>query len=190
MSTTEYLLNAVMLAFILITNHGCTTLTRRRNMLPLVLAGVLSVVFLLHLPTIGNDVTLEVTGGIAGVILGVLAALAVRLDLRPDGSVGATAGGAFAGLWVLTIGGRMVFAYGAEHWFPHAIATFSRAHEITGAQAWTAAFILMAVIMLATRALLTQTMGARLVHNGGGSEAPGTTSNDPPGQRPERPVLT
>jgi hypothetical protein len=165
MSTTEYLLNAVMLAFILITNHGCMTLTRRRNMLPLVLAGVLSVVFLLHLPTIGHDITLEVTGGIAGVTLGVLAAFAVRLELRPDGSVGATAGGAFASLWVLAIGGRMVFAYGADHWFPHAIATFSQAHLITGAQAWTAAFILMAVTMLATRALLTQALGTRLVHN-------------------------
>ena len=165
MSTTEYLLNAVMLAFILITNHGCTTLPRRRNMLPLVLAGVLSVVFLLHMPTIGHDVALEVTGAVAGVILGVVAALAVRLALRPDGSVEATAGGAFAGLWVLAIGGRMVFAYGADHWFPLAIATFSRTHEITGAPAWTAAFILMAVTMLATRALVTQALGTRLVHN-------------------------
>jgi hypothetical protein len=62
----------------------------------------------------------------------------------------------------------MVFAYGADHWFTAAIATFSRAHQITGAQAWTAAFILMAITMLVARALVTQALGAALIHRGQG----------------------
>ena len=168
MSATEYLLNAVMLGYILITNVGTRTLTRARKMLPLVLAAVLAVIFLRHVPTIGHDVILEAAGAAAGVILGVVAALVVRLVRRPDGSVQATAGLVFAGLWVLAIGGRMVFAYGADHWFTAAIATFSRAHQITGAQAWTAAFILMAITMLVARALVTQALGAALIHRGQG----------------------
>ena len=54
------------------------------------------------------------------------------------------AGAAYGGLWIAVIGGRCVFAYGAEHWFGRAIGEFSMTHQITGADAWTAAFILMA----------------------------------------------
>ena len=79
-----------------------------------------------------------------------------------DGSVQATAGAAFAGLWIVTIGGRMGFAFGADHWFQAAIATFSRAHEISCATAWSITFILMAITMLVGRALAGQALAAGL----------------------------
>jgi len=53
------------------------------------------------------------------------------------------------------IGGRMAFAYGADHWFPAAIGRFSIEHEITGADAWTAAFVLIALAMVLTRVVVT-----------------------------------
>jgi hypothetical protein len=165
MSPTAYLLNAVMLAYILFTNLRTTTLAGWRMTFPLVLASALALIFLRHAPTTGHDLILEITGAAAGVLFGMLAALVVRLAHGRDGRVQATAGAAFAGLWLLAIGGRMVFAYGADHWFTAAIATFSRAHEITGAGAWSAAFMLMAITMLMTRALVTQCRGAVLVRN-------------------------
>jgi hypothetical protein len=52
---------------------------------------------------------------------------------------------------VLVIGGRVAFAYGADHWFGPAIGRFSITHQITGADAWTAAFVLMALSMVVVR---------------------------------------
>jgi hypothetical protein len=46
---------------------------------------------------------------------------------------------------------RIGFAYGADHWFPEAIYRFSRDNLITGGDAWTAAFVLMALTMVLPR---------------------------------------
>ena len=61
------------------------------------------------------------------------------------------AGLGYAALWIAVIGGRILFAYGAENWFSREIAHFSRDHVITGADAWTAAFIIMALTMVVVR---------------------------------------
>jgi hypothetical protein len=65
------------------------------------------------------------------------------------------AGAAYAALWIAVIGGRCVFAYGADHWFGRQIGEFSITHQITGADAWTAAFILMALAMVVVRVAAT-----------------------------------
>jgi hypothetical protein len=71
------------------------------------------------------------------------------------------AGIAYAALWILVIGGRCVFAYGAEHWFPRAVGEFSLTHQITGSDAWTAAFILMSLTMVLARVAATGLATAR-----------------------------
>ena len=68
----------------------------------------------------------------------------------------------FAALWVLVIGGRMLFAYGAQHWYGRAIGEFSRANQITGSGAWAAAFVLMALAMVISRVLVTGTQASRV----------------------------
>jgi hypothetical protein len=151
MSTSQYLLNLGLLAFVLVTNLGTRTLTPRRVLLPVAVVAVAGYAYLRDLPTLGNDTRLELAGLTVGAVLGVVAALLVDVRRGPDGSVVTTAGAAFAGLWVVVIGGRMLFAYGADHWFGGAIGRFSRIHEITGAGAWTAAFVLMALAMVVTR---------------------------------------
>jgi hypothetical protein len=79
----------------------------------------------------------------------------VRVRRDRSGGLVTRAGTAYAALWVLVIGGRMAFAYGADHWFPVAIGRFSITHRITGADAWTAAFVLMALTMVLVRVLVT-----------------------------------
>ena len=162
MTTAEYLLNIGLLGYVLSTNLGARQLTRRRFTLPVLLVAVAGYAFLRGLSTAGNDSLLELAGLTAGVLLGALAALLVSLERRADGTVVAHAGAGFATLWVVVIGGRMLFAYGADHWFPAAIAGFSRRHEITGAGAWTAAFVLMALAMVLTRLAVTGAQAARL----------------------------
>ncbi|HET7762630.1 MAG TPA: hypothetical protein VF140_05920 [Phycicoccus sp.] len=154
MTTGQYLLNLALLAWILSSNLGTRTLTRRRVTVPLFVVAAAGWFYLKDAPTLGNDGVLELAGLAAGLALGVVAALAVRVR-RQDGRVLATAGTAFAALWVAVIGGRVLFAYGAEHWFPRAIGEFSRDHLITGADAWTAAFVIMALAMVLSRLAVT-----------------------------------
>ncbi len=154
MTTSQYFLNLALLAWILSSNLGSRALTRRRFTVPLFVVAAAGWFYLSDAPTLGNDGMLELAGLLAGVALGTLAAFTVRVRREGDRVV-ATAGVAFAALWVAVIGGRVLFAYGADHWFPRAIGEFSRDHFITGADAWTAAFVLMALAMVVSRLAVT-----------------------------------
>jgi hypothetical protein len=155
MSTTQYLLNAGLLAFVLWANLGTKAVERRRFTLPLLLVAVAAGVFLRDVPTAGHDLTLEMVGVAAGAVLGLVAAGLVQVHRDSTGRLVMHAGAPYAALWVAVIGGRCVFAYGADHWFGRAIGQFSMTHQITGADAWTAAFVLMALAMVVTRVAAT-----------------------------------
>jgi hypothetical protein len=160
-TATEYLLNIGILVLVLATNLGTRTLTRRRLVVPVLLVALAGGSFLRQLPTAGHDLELELTGLTAGVLLGVAAALLVRVR-RVGDRVVTSAGAGFAALWVAVVGGRVLFAYGAGHWYGPAIAEFSRSVRITGSSAWTAAFVLMALAMVVVRVLVTGAQAARL----------------------------
>jgi hypothetical protein len=162
MSTTQYLLNAGLLAFVLWANLGTRTVSRARFALPLLLVAVAAAVFLRDVPTAGNDVGLELAGVGVGAVLGLVAAALVRVDRNRAGRLVMRAGAAYAALWIAVIGGRCVFAYGADHWFGRQIGEFSMTHRITGADAWTAAFILMALAMVVVRVAATGVTTARV----------------------------
>jgi hypothetical protein len=161
MTTTEYLLNVGILALVLATNLGTRVLTWRRLVVPVLLVVLAGGSFLRQLPTAGHDVELELAGLTAGVLLGVVAALLVRVH-RVGDRVVTSAGAGFAVLWVAVVGGRVLFAYGAGHWYGAAIAGFSRSVRITGSGAWAAAFVLMALAMVISRVLVTGAQAARL----------------------------
>jgi hypothetical protein len=160
MTSSQYFLNAAILVWILWANLGTHVLTPRRVLLPLGIAAVVGWSYLRGTPTAGNDLTLEAVGLVAGIAFGVLAALLVRVR-RTDRGVLTTAGAPFAALWIVVIGGRMLFAYGTDHWFGAAVVRFSVRHDITSAGAWTAAFVLMALAMIATRVAVTGLAAAR-----------------------------
>jgi hypothetical protein len=155
MSSAQYALHVGLRVYILGSNLGTRRLTRGRLVLPVVLVSVAAWVFLRHVPTAGNDVRLELLGVGAGAALGVVAGLLVQVRSDASGAVVTRAGAWYAALWVAVIGGRVAFAYGAEHWFPTEIGRFSLTHRITGADAWTAAFVLMALAMVLSRVAVT-----------------------------------
>lgn len=162
MTTGEYLLNLGLLAYILAANLGTRPLSRRRIALPLLIVAGVGYTFLRNVPTSGNDVQLELAGLTLGVLFGVVAGLLVRVSRTENGRLVTTAGAAFAAIWVFVIGGRTLFAYGADHWFGRDIAQFSVQNQITGSGAWTAAFVLMALAMVISRVLVTAGQAARL----------------------------
>ncbi len=151
MTTSMYVLNVGLLAFVLATNLGTGAVTTLRLGLPVLLVFTAGTFLLRDLPTAGHDVALEAAGVGAGIVLGVVAGSLIRVERGRNMNLVMRAGAAYAGLWVGVIGGRMLFAFGAEHWFPAAIGRFSMTHQITGADAWTAAFILLSLTMVLSR---------------------------------------
>ncbi len=163
MTTGELLLNLGVLAFVLASGLGTRALNRSRFRLPIAIVLVIGLIFLRTVPTVGNDVGLDVILGLVGVGLGILAGclMAVRRD-PASGSLVTTAAASYAALWIAVIGGRILFAYGSDHWFASGIAGFSRQHAITGPSAWTAAFVIMAIAMVAARVAVTGIKAGRI----------------------------
>lgn len=163
MSTTQWALNALLLIWILSRNLGVRAVTRSMFVVPLLIVVMAAGGLLRDVPTVGNDWLLEAVGAGAGLVLGVLAALLCRVEARGQ-RLTVSAGVGFAALWVAVIGGRMLFATWAEGPGAPTIGAFSREHLITGADAWTAAFVLMALAMVAGR---LATLAIQLVRFGG-----------------------
>lgn len=155
MTTTQWLLNAGLLIFILATNLGTRPVTRRRLILPIILAAGAGILLLSNVPTGGNDLALDYIGAGAGIALGILAALLMRVERNPRGQVTSAAGLPYAALWLLVIGGRVAFAESANGWAAAGIRDFSISNSITGSDAWTAAFVSMALTMVAARVVTT-----------------------------------
>jgi hypothetical protein len=154
MSTAQWLLNGALLAFVLGRNLGVRPVTPGTFLLPALVVAAAAAGFLRHLPTAGSDVALETLGVLCGLVLGVGSALLTRVRVRGDRLV-VSAGVGFAVLWVLVVAGRVAFAEWATHGGGPAIASFSVRHRITGADAWTAAFVLMALAMVVARYAVT-----------------------------------
>lgn len=154
MSTPQWILNFALLGWVILRNLGTHRVTPSTFFVPLALVVAAGCWFLRDLPTAGHDVGLELVGIAAGLALGTVAALLTRMH-RHHGDLVVSAGTAFAAVWVLAIGGRMLFAQWATHDGARTIGEFSMRHHITGADAWTAAFVLMALTMVATRFVVT-----------------------------------
>lgn len=150
MSITQWILSIALLAWALVRNLGTRELTRGTFVLPLVIVVAAASYFLFPLPTTGNDLDLVVAFGLIGVLFGLAASAVTRLHDR-DGQLVATAGAGFAMLWLLMIGGRIAFAEWATGTGARTVGMFSRDHDITGADAWTAAFVVMALSMVLAR---------------------------------------
>ena len=150
MSTTQWILSIVLLAWALVRNVGTREVALGTFVLPVIIVVAAASFFLFPLPTAGNDLDLVLAFGTIGVLLGLAASAVTRLHRR-DGKLVATAGAAFAVLWLVMIGGRIAFAQWATGTGARAVGTFSRDHAITGADAWTAAFVVMALGMVLAR---------------------------------------
>ena len=160
-TTSMYLINAILVLLVIrqIREHP---LDRRHLVVPVLAVGAAAMMFLHSVPGGGSDIALELIGVCAGVVMGALAGLATRLRRGGDGQVLGRAGWLAAGLWISGVGARMAFAFAAGHGAGPAIARFSAAHQITGAGAWVAALVLMALADVLTRLAVLFVRGRRM----------------------------
>src|SRR4051794_24474942 len=150
MSTTQWILNIALLTWVLLRNVGTRPLDRAAFTVPLLVVGVAAGIFLRDVPTVGNDVALDVLFATIGLGLGVVATTLTRVRLAA-GRIVVTAGAAFAALWIAVIGGRIAFAEWATGPGSRPVGQFSRAPLTPGADAGTAAFVLRALAMVLAR---------------------------------------
>ena len=159
MSITEILPFAGLAGLIIATQLGRHTVSLRRFLAPLVAVAAVALFYLKGVPTVGGDLPFEIAFSLIGVAFGLLAAGLVRVERDwQTGRVVMQAGIAYAIVWLVAFGGRLAFSWGATNLWRDAVIQFSMTHQITGTAAWTAAFVLMAIAMVATRTLV---LGAR-----------------------------
>lgn len=166
MSTFDWILNLAILSIMIFTVIGTRAVTTMTFVRPLVIVGAVAALFLRGVPTGGNDVQLVLTFVGLGVVLGWLSSVASRVVVQGD-RVLVQAGAAYALVWLAAVGFRVAFVELAAHsaGFGRWLVTFSMQHQITGGDAWRAAFVLMALAMVVTRVVLigwrTRIVGGR-----------------------------
>jgi hypothetical protein len=168
MTTTAYLTNAALLLLI-VRQIRERRVDLRSLLVPVVIVYLIASSYLHSIPTAGNDLVLIVGLASVGLALGTTSAFLHSMRVGSDGVALARAGWIAVGLWVAGVGARMAFAFASEHGAGTAIAHFSVAHDITGASAWTAALVLMALCEVASRLAALHLRAHRLTraHTGG-----------------------
>lgn len=151
MDKTILLVNLLVLAAVLESDLGRRRIGWFRLGRPLLSLPVVLMVAGLHPAGSGTGLLLDIAGAVVGILLGLAAGALMRVEYddakrRPM----SRAGFPYAALWLVIIGGRLLFLYGTTHWFGRQVGEFLVNNRIS-ADAFAASFILMAFGMALTR---------------------------------------
>jgi len=132
-------------------------LTTQSALLPLALVGLAGLRYVRAFPTAGHDLLLDLVLVIMGVACGAISGLGTNVWRSDAGTVMARAGAVAATAWVLGMGFRMGFDVWAHTTAgQHSLLRFSIHQDITSAQAYVVAFVLMAFAQVVVRVAILQ----------------------------------
>ena len=150
--TDAMIVNGVVLATVLATDLGpARKIGPMRLLRPVIAAAVIIPLFIKNPVTHGNGLTVEIAGTVAGLLVGLAAAALMGVYRSPEtGRPVSRAGAPYAALWIVIVGARAAFSYGAEHWFAGPLVSWAVANQVSVA-ANTDGLIFMAVAMVLVR---------------------------------------
>ena len=154
MPTDVLIVNIAVLFAVLEADLGRRKISAFRILRPLLLAAGIIPLFIVHPAMAGNGEVLEIALAALGTLLGIVAAtglMRVSLD-GPSQQVVSTAGAAYGAFWAFVIGARLLFTYGANHWYHTQLGHWLFTNGIT-VDALTDALIFMAIAMTLARTL-------------------------------------
>jgi hypothetical protein len=154
MPTDVLIVNLAVLFAVLEADLGRRRISTFRILRPILLAAGIIPLFIAHPATSGNGEVLEIALAGLGILLGVAVAcglMRVTYD-STTGQATSAAGAAYGAFWVVVIGARLLFTYGATHWYTTQLGHWMVTNGIT-VDALTDALIFMALTMAVTRSL-------------------------------------
>jgi hypothetical protein len=152
--TGVLIVNLAVLAAVLWADLGTKEVTRRRVIRPVIVTAIAVAIFVKNPQTSGNGLALELAGLGGGLILGAVGArllMVIRTDPRTGKPV-SIAGAGYAAFWIVVIGARLLFTYGANHWYSHSLGQWLASNRIT-VDALTDGLILLAIGLVLARAV-------------------------------------
>ena len=150
MTTTDWIID-IALILIVVRQMREERFNLRFVLIPAAIVYFTAKNYLHAVPTAGHDLAL-IAGCVAlGSALGLVGGLLTRVR-GADGDAYVKAGPAAAALWIASMGARLGFII----WITHssgeaALARFSVAHQITGADVWQTALVLLALSEVVVR---------------------------------------
>ena len=149
MTTSDWILDLALILVVL-RQIRWSRIDAMTVLVPLGIVAFVAYKYLSPIPTGGNDLLVIGAFAAVGTALGIAGGLTthVRVD---QGKVFVRAGFVAAGLWILSMGGRLAFTLWLEHGGGPTLMRFSEQHQITSVQAWVSALILMVLCEVGTR---------------------------------------
>mgnify|MGYP001321891569 CR=1 FL=1 len=108
--------------------------------------------FIKNPQTSGNGLALELGLAVVGLALGLTASIGF-MRVEQDGNTGrffSRAGKLYAGFSIVIIAARLLFTYGASHWYTQSLGTWLATNHMTS-DALTDALIFLAIVMALSR---------------------------------------
>ncbi len=152
MSASILIVNLAVLLAVLESDLGTRKVGAFRIARPLLMAIAIVPLFIEHPATAGSGEVLELALTGLGVLFGIIAStrlLRIGYD-HSSGRVVSRAGVAYGLFWSAIIGARLLFTYGANHWYTSQLVHWMSTNGIS-ADALTDGLIFMALAMAVTR---------------------------------------